>query len=147
MFTILTLTTIGIWWDMVKIGGKAAAWVLKWMFIITVIAGIIIPALLSIFLTMCCISFAIWLVDFVLAKIMKRDRKIDRSPFDFSTNWKRLAGATGNFGERMEKRQNAGNNDIYAVRGKDLAKVKKVEQKNRPITLDEIILYDVIVDD
>ena len=147
MFTIAVLTTISIFWDMVKLGGKASLWVMKWMFIITIVVGMIIPAFLSIYLTMCCISFVIWLIDLAAAKIMERDRRVDRSPFEFSKNWKRLTGATCSLGDKIEKRQASGSNEVYVVRSKNLAKATPVRPASRPITLDEIILCDVLLDD
>lgn len=147
MITIAILTTISIWWDMVKLGGKAALWFLKWTMIITVFVGLMIPAFLGIYLTMCFISFMIWTADIIAATIRKAEPKLDRSPFDFRKNWYRLIGAIDKKAKKQEQKQAAKSNDIYVVRGKDLAKVTAAKPASRPITLDEIILCDVLLDD
>lgn len=147
MITIAILTTISIWWDMVKLGGKAALWLLKWAIIITAFVGMIIPVFFGTYLTMCFISFVIWTLDIIRATIMKTEPKLDRSPFDFRKNWYRLIGAIDKKAEKQKQKQAAKSNDIYVVRGRDLAKVTAAKPASRPITLDEIILCDVLLDD
>ena len=144
---IMILTTISILWDLVKLGGKAALWVLKWCIIISAFIGLIIPVFIGIFFMMCMVSFIAWALDIITAAVMKTEPKLDRSPFDFRKNWDKLLTGINRRAAKQAHKQASRNNDIYVVEGKDLAKATRVKPENQPISLDEIILCDLIFDD
>ena len=147
MITLMILTTMSLWWEMVKLGGKAALWVLKWCVIIFVFMGLVIPAFFSIYFAMCLISFIIWTADIIRANIMKTEPRLDRPPFDFRKNWDRLLRSINKRAEKQEKKQAARDNSIYVVKSKDLKKATPVKPAQQPVSMDEIILYDLILDD
>jgi hypothetical protein len=78
---------------------------------------------------------------------MKTEPMLDRPPFDFRKNWDRLLRSINKRAEKQEKKQATRDNSIYVVKSKDLKKATPVKSAKQPVSMDEIILYDLILDD
>ena len=145
MLTLYLILSISL--GAMKSAFKAIGWIFKWMFIIICILSVMIPLYLSILFIMCAVSFTIWAVDRIIARISEGEPGIRRSPLNLIKNMDSLNSAFTKVGSVIEGHQSSDDNEIYVVRGSDLIKVKKAAPEKRPITLDEIILCDVVLDD
>ena len=145
MLTLYLILSISL--GAMKSALKIIGWIFKWMFIMICIMTVMIPLYLSILFIMCAVSFTVWAADRIMAKISEGEPGIRRSPLNLMKNMDNLNSAFTKVGSVIEGHQSSDDNEIYVVRGSDLIKVKKAAPEKRPITLDEIILCDVILDD
>jgi hypothetical protein len=109
--------------------------------------GMVIPAFFCIYFGMCLLSFIVWMADIIRASITKTEPRLDRSPFDFRKNWDKLLRSINKKAEKQEKKKASRDSGVYVVKGKDLKKANPVKPAKQPLSMDEIILYDLILDD
>ena len=112
-------------------------WLFKWMLIITFIAGVSIPLFATALMIMCAVSFMAWLGNIIIAVIKGRTADTGRLPFNFAANLKMLMNWIEAFNAGTERRSKRRNCVV----------ITPSDQAGRPISLDEMILYDVILDD
>ena len=112
-------------------------WLFKWMLIITFIAGVSIPLFATALMIMCAVSFAAWLGNIIIAGIKGQTADTGRLPFNFAANLKTLVNWIEAFNAGIEKRSKRSNCGM----------ITPADQSDRPISVDEMILCDVILDE
>ena len=112
-------------------------WLFKWLLIITFILGVSIPLLATVLIIMCAISFISWLGNIIITRTEGQAADTGRRPFNFTGNLKTLMDWIEAFNSGMERRSTRSNCVV----------VTPADQAGRPISMDEMILCDVILDD
>ena len=145
MLTLYLILSISL--GALKNAFKIIGWIFKWIFILTCVLCIMLPLFLTVLSIMCAASFTIWLIDRIVAKAAGGEPNVKRPPLNLVKNTANLTGAFNKMNRAVERQQSAGNNDMYVVRGNDLVKVTRTTTRKQSITLDEIFLCDVILDE
>ena len=112
-------------------------WLFKWMLIFTFILGVSMPLFAAVLMTMCAISFAAWLGNIIVAGEKSQAADTGRRPFNFAGNLKKLLNWIEAFNAGIERRSTRGHSVV----------ITSADQAGRPISVDEMILCDVILDD